>query len=169
MLYFLCRVLIRYLQALNKTFDSSETAHNLQFKAMITGIEELDLLVKIIRARTSDSDDSVQLVIYFDDAQPLFKTDFNNGKSYFRSLLDVLCEYRMDPVFVVFLSTISRLGLPAVPQGNFSYIHRTHQTPVTELPFDCAPPEYYPPVQPYTLTIEDITQIPFMARFGRPW
>ncbi|PSR73509.1 hypothetical protein PHLCEN_2v10650 [Hermanssonia centrifuga] len=165
--------LIDDIEALNKTFDSSETTHNLQLKAMITGIEELDLLVKIIRARTSDSDDSVQLVIYFDDAQPLFKTDFNNGKSYFQSLLDVLCAYRMDPVFVVFLSTISHLGrLPAVPQGNFSsaraHIHQTHQATITELPFDCAPPEYYPPVQPYTLTVEDITQIPFMARFGRP-
>ncbi|PSR77460.1 hypothetical protein PHLCEN_2v7891 [Hermanssonia centrifuga] len=120
--------------------------------------EGIRSLIKIIKEHTSDGNDhNVQLVIYFDEAHTLFKTAKNNDPLFF-ILLSVLNAYRKEPLFVIFLST--HLG-PARSQLFTSTL------PITKISFDCAPRECLP-VQPYALTIADITQVPFMARFGRP-
>ncbi len=156
-------MLIYCLQAENLIDPQTQV----DFKA----IGELKNLVQVIKDHTSNGGNVVQLVIYFDKAHLLFKAGMKSQRPLFFILLSVLNEYCLHPLFAIFLLTVSHIGHLAPSQSKFTSAHaiatETHQPPITELPFDCAPPGYLP-VKPYTLAVEDITKIPFMAWFGRP-
>jgi hypothetical protein len=75
-----------------------------------------------------------------------------------------------DPIFVIFLSTrfnISNLATPGplARSGRARENIDVLQAPVTETPFDCYPNLL---IKPGELGLEDVSQVEFMARFGRP-
>lgn len=91
-----------------------------------------------------------------------------------KTLYDVLCSaldhLKSRPLFIIFLSTNSHLATLA-PVATLARSARALQhpdalhAPITETPFDRAPDLY---VSPGTLSLEDISDLEFLARFGRP-
>lgn len=109
--------------------------------------------------------------MYFDEAGTLTKTFAPQYiKTRYDVLCSVLCVFKKQPVFGIFISTASRLAQLA-PTGRLARSARitteiAHmQAPITETPFDCSPDL---PVDPNSLTLDQISEISFMARFGRP-
>lgn len=110
--------------------------------------------------------------MYFDEAGTLTKTF---APQFIKTRYDVLCSvlsvFKKQPVFGIFLSTAMRLAPQPAPTGRLAPSARIPieikliQAPITETPFDCSPDL---PVDPNSLTLDQISKISFMARFGRP-
>lgn len=110
--------------------------------------------------------------MYFDEADTLTKTF---APQFIKTRYDVLCSvlyvFKKQPVFGIFLSTAMRLAPQPAPTGRLAPSARIPieikliQAPITETPFDCSPDL---PVDPNSLTLDQISKISFMARFGRP-
>ena len=141
-----------------------------EFAASESARQALDELVK--KLSRWNKTEKIRIVIYFDEAHSLTRVKLNSGDE--KSLYDHLCScfnrFLASPIFVIFLSTNSSLVEFAAPRtlaksarirgGNVV----THP-PITETPFDCMP-EFM--VKPGELTMKDISEISFMAKFGRP-
>jgi len=115
----------------------------------------------------------VKLMLYFDEAHVLGEKKVQDDPNE-KDLFDVLCScftfFVSSPIFVIYLSTFSDMGLLA-PQGSLAKSARARQNadalqaPITETPFDCSPNLS---IKPGKLKLEDLYQIEFMAQFGRP-
>lgn len=128
------------------------------------------------RAARKDPRLSVQLVVYFDEAHVLTTatcaaTADDEQRSLYTVLLSVLSDYVSEPLFVLFLSTISpivQLALPgALLPSACAKATNAHQAPITETPFDCSP-FLGANVGSGRHTLEEVSSIHFMAQFGRP-
>jgi hypothetical protein len=115
----------------------------------------------------------VKVVIYFDESHTLSDVSAP-ANSENKNLYDVLCSaldhLKSRPLFVIFLSANSHLATlapsPALARSASAREHSDAlQAPITETPFDCAPDLR---ILPRTLSLEDISDVGFMARFGRP-
>jgi hypothetical protein len=108
------------------------------------------------------------VVLYFDEANALHESFTEDGVSYYAALctaLDALSGER--PVFGIFLSTKASLANFA-PPGEHHSSHRVHLgnhllAPFTELPFDVHPKF---PIR--EVTLDELHEVSFMCRFGRP-
>jgi hypothetical protein len=116
--------------------------------------------------------DHVKLMLYFDEAHVLTKTVPHDPDQ--KDMYDVLCScfnlFLSLPVFVIFLSTTSNINKLA-PSGSLAKSARARanadalQAPVTETPFDCSSNF---PIKPRKFGLGDVSQVEFMAQFGRP-
>ncbi|KAI6037804.1 hypothetical protein EDC04DRAFT_2700044 [Pisolithus marmoratus] len=118
----------------------------------------------------------IKVLLYFDEAHELGyvipddkEPDYNRKKRLYDVLCSSLNHFRACPIFTLFLSTQSSLGLLA-PSAEVARSSRQRdmlplQAPFTELPFDCHPSF---PLRPGTLNLEQLGDLAFVARFGRP-
>jgi hypothetical protein len=132
-----------------------------------------DALVRLIdKLKGWPGTERIKLIIYFDEAHPLTKVIPKSDDE--KTLYDLLCsclnQFLASPTFFIFLSTNSSLAQFAAPRalaksarirGGIAVTH----APITETPFDCSDDLM---VKPGELSIEEISKIPFMAKFGRP-
>lgn len=136
---------------------------------------ELDNLLKsleTIRDPTKPNR-SVKLVVYFDEAHELTKTQVTKSSpsiTLYDVLLSVLNEHVTKPFFVLFLSKsfdVARFApSPTAMFGSSrAFQSDAHHAPITETPFDCYPKLL---IEPDTYTLRDVSSISFMAKFGRP-
>lgn len=115
---------------------------------------------------------SVKLVLYFDEAHELTEGKIRyspDDKTLYDVLLSVLNEYRVPPLFVLFLSTLSDVAHFSPPRDMFRSARAAdsdaHQAPITETPFDCYPDLL---IEQDAYDLLAVSRIKFMARFGRP-
>jgi hypothetical protein len=134
--------------------------------------EELKKLIGLIDGYPAPQDDTIKLIIYFDEAHPLTKATpgYENEKTRYDFLCSCLNEFLKFPMFAIFLSTNSSLSHFASPNALAKSARIRHgdavtHAPITETPFDCHPNLM---VEQGKLTVEDICTISFMAQFGRP-
>jgi len=115
----------------------------------------------------------IKVVIYFDESHTLSDVLAPTNPMN-KTLYDVLCSaldhLKSRPLFTIFLSTNSHLATlapsAALARSARALVHSgALQAPITETPFDCAPDLC---ILPGTLSLEDISDLEFMARFGRP-
>ncbi|KIL60721.1 hypothetical protein M378DRAFT_13970 [Amanita muscaria Koide BX008] len=114
----------------------------------------------------------VKVVIYFDEAHELCKHDAEPGskRNRLEVLYDCLDVFLPFPLMFIFTSTTSSLHRLASTR-DASYSTRrvvgksVDQAPITELPFDC---HRSFPLKPHECSFEDICELKFLARFGRP-
>ena len=111
-------------------------------------------------------------MIYFDDADDLASKKPNHSQGAFYDILQSVCNCFIGmPFFAIFLSTASHISSFARPTGNvsssrFVYIESENpRAPVNETPFDIAPNF---DVGSRDLGVRDVSQVSFMANFGRP-
>lgn len=122
----------------------------------------LESLLNRISSLKQDTQKSITLVVYFDEAHELTKKGF--GPSEKKSYYDVLCScmfhfFKKEQAFFIFLSTNSDLAkiAPSKAQANSSRMINDNaalHAPITKTPFD--------------FTREELSSVPFMAKFGRP-
>ena len=140
---------------------------------------ELSVLIQSINdfgnlPQTSECSDPVKIVIYFDEAHQLAAHESRqlnslDRRSVYETLCSSLVELRQLPLFVIFLSTTSSISLLAPParyqrSSRARMAHGLHP-PITETPFDCHPEL---PIELRNVTIDSLSTLSFMARFGRP-
>lgn len=125
-----------------------------------------------LRANAGDVEGVVDIFIYFDEAHVLTERhplDSPRSQTIYNVLRSVFNDFLDDPVFVVFISTRPHLGACAPPcvleNSARALASGPLQAPITETPFDCAPNIL---VQTDTYTWEQVADVRFMARFGRP-
>ena len=111
----------------------------------------------------------IKVVIYFDEAHLLTTRETAQSRSVYETLCSSLVELRQLPLFVIFLSTTSSISLLAPParyqrSSRARMAHGLHP-PITETPFDCHPEL---PIELRNVTIDSLSTLSFMARFGRP-
>jgi len=116
---------------------------------------------------------NVKLMLYFDEAHVLAERNVPHDRDG-KDLYDVLCSclnnFVPSPIFTIFVSTTSNITQPA-PQPPLARSARARaepgapQAPVTETPFDCSPRF---PIKPRTIKLKDVSEVEFMAQFGRP-
>ncbi|KZP24260.1 hypothetical protein FIBSPDRAFT_1012129 [Athelia psychrophila] len=150
---------------LQKSYAAVDAAENDALQALRT-------LCTYIKDNTSDTLSDKIIIMYFDEADTLTKTF---APQFIKTRYDVLCSvlyvFKKQPVFGIFLSTAMRLAPQPAPTGRLAPSARIAmeikliQAPITETPFDCSPNL---PVDPDSLTLDQISKISFMARFGRP-
>lgn len=88
-------------------------------------------------------------------------------KSLYNILLSVLNDYLDGPIFTVFMSTTSHIApLAPAPRDLFPPDFSWSQVPITEVPFDCSPA--LENLGPDALTRDQVSDVMFMANFGRP-
>lgn len=131
---------------------------------------EMDNLRQTIASKVDDLGGIVDIVIYFDEAHELIKAVDYSGNSLYDVLLLVINCYRDYPIFTLFLSTVPLVVAFTPPPLRWSNSARASksgepQAPFTETPFDCAENIL---VVDYAHDREEIAQLHFMARFGRP-
>ncbi|KAF8992357.1 hypothetical protein BDQ17DRAFT_1332330 [Cyathus striatus] len=121
--------------------------------------------------------DHLQLVLYFDEADTLSSHTTINRRGYEMNMYDVMLsclrELASRPsMFVVFLSTESRpskLLLPKIYMETWSDMHaegKRSMLPLAGVAFDCSP-DFPLPLRSGKLKLEMITDMRFMAQFGR--
>ncbi|KAH7890628.1 hypothetical protein F5I97DRAFT_59418 [Phlebopus sp. FC_14] len=119
----------------------------------------------------ADNVRAVEVILYFDEAHELKHVIKGNpeGKTLYDALWSILGLFDDDAIFTLFLSTQSSLTLlaPAAEHARSSRQQKPHdvQPPITEMPFDCHPCF---PLRPGQFKLEDLKELPFLARFGRP-
>jgi hypothetical protein len=138
---------------------------------------EVELLLKRIdnccESMKGFKNGHVKLMLYFDEAHVLSAKTVSNDPNE-KDMYDVLCScfnlFLSLPIFVIFLSTTFNIHELA-PSGSLAKSARARanadalQAPVTETPFDCCP-EF--PIKPGKFGLKDVSQVEFMAQFGRP-
>ncbi|KAF8882381.1 hypothetical protein CPB84DRAFT_1965388 [Gymnopilus junonius] len=137
-------------------------------KSAKTALEKLIMNLESIDPKSQ----GIKAIVYFDEAHSLTKETPQTGEG--KTLYDYLCsclnEFLGLPMFAIFLLTNSSLAqFAAAPAFTKSARIRqgaaiTHAL-ITETPFDCYPDFK---VKPGELTVKDISEIKFMAKFGRP-
>lgn len=133
-------------------------------------IQEITQLIRTLDSVVDNLTASVKVLLYFDEAHPLTSIKcLGSMDTLYSVLLSVLSDYVRCALFVVFLSTTSDVGHFAPPREATKSIRATesgvHQAPITETPFDCAPDIR---VEQNTYTRQDVADVRFMSRFGRP-
>jgi hypothetical protein len=112
-------------------------------------------------------------MLYFDEAHVLAERKVirdPDGKNMYDVMCSCFNSFLSSPIFVVYLSTNSNIS-DLAPPGPLARSGRARenadalQAPVTETPFDCFP-EFL--IKPGELGLEDVCEVEFMARFGRP-
>ncbi|KAF8903072.1 hypothetical protein CPB84DRAFT_1845911 [Gymnopilus junonius] len=137
-------------------------------KSAKTALEKLIMNLESIDPKSQ----GIKVIVYFDEAHSLTKETprTGDGKTLYDYLCSCLNEFLGLPMFAIFLSTNSSLAQFAAPPA-FAKSARIRQgaavthAPITETPFDCYPDFK---VKPGELTVKDISEIKFMAKFGRP-
>ncbi|THH04277.1 hypothetical protein EW146_g10218 [Bondarzewia mesenterica] len=138
-------------------------------------IEELKNLVRVIDPSWKMGEVSarpVKIVLYFDEAHELVQrkapTNYYD-KTLYDVFLSVFNDFLSLPIFAIFLSTVPHIAYVAPTQNQVRSSRAAAsgplQPPITGTPFDCAPDFL---VIPGTLTLEDVSAVPFMVKFGRP-
>ncbi|KAF8648748.1 hypothetical protein AX16_006189 [Volvariella volvacea WC 439] len=120
----------------------------------------------------------VRIILYIDEAHELTTKKApqekggtqGDGKTLYDTLVSVITNFSLFPIFFVFLSTTSRvqsLAPPPYPHPSArAVIAAPHlNAPITETPFDCAPNMR---VIPRTLSLHHVRDVKFLANFGRP-
>jgi hypothetical protein len=111
-------------------------------------------------------------MLSFDESHVLATSltqNYNNTSTQYDILCSSLNDFLEYLLFTIFLSTHSSLGLLAPPQ-QLAISARIHsgmshlQTPITEAPFDC----FATSLDTSKLTLNDLWDIKFMVKFGRP-
>ena len=109
----------------------------------------------------------VKLVLYFDEAHALAEKNLIKDPDR-ENIYDVMCScfnsFLSSPIFVRQIQTLATPG-PLARSGRARENADALQAPVTETPFDCFP-EFL--IKPGELGLEDVCEVEFMARFGRP-
>jgi hypothetical protein len=117
--------------------------------------------------------DHVKVMLYFDEAHVLAEKTVphdHDGKDMYDTLCSCFNAFLSLPIFIIYLSTSSNISQLA-PQGSLARSTRACenadalQAPITETPFDCSPALS---IKPGVFKMEDLSQIEFMAQFGRP-
>ncbi|KAF8871491.1 hypothetical protein CPB84DRAFT_1854946 [Gymnopilus junonius] len=137
-------------------------------KSAKTALEKLIMNLESIDPKSQ----GIKVIVYFDEAHSLTKETprTGDGKTLYDYLCSCLNEFLGLPMFAIFLSTNSSLAQFAAPPA-FAKSARIREgaavthAPITETPFDCYPDFK---VKPGELTVKDISEIKFMAKFGRP-
>ncbi|KAL4079270.1 hypothetical protein J3A83DRAFT_4368016 [Scleroderma citrinum] len=113
----------------------------------------------------------VKVMLYFDEAQELHHAipDNEQGKTLYDIMWSSLVHFKSPSVFTIFLTTQPSVTLlapfPKMATSALLSIRRALQAPITETPFDCHPDL---PLRLGQLKLEDLGELPFLARFGRP-
>jgi hypothetical protein len=146
-----------------------------EFAATVWARENLQKLLSTLEALLTErrGEKGIKIVIYFDEAHILAEGK-PDPETTEKSLHDILClclnRFLAFPIFTIFLSTTSSLVAFAAPntlarsarlRDGTARIH----PPITETPFDCHPGLL---VKPGTLSRTKVSEISFMAQFGRP-
>ena len=105
------------------------------------------------------------IVLYFDEANALHKLETPDKDSYYDALCTTLSGIR--PAFGIFLSTKSSLAeyAPPAEQHASSRVHDNDRllAPFAELPFDV-----HPQFPLWNVELNELHEVSFMCRFGRP-
>ncbi|KAF9447720.1 hypothetical protein P691DRAFT_94564 [Macrolepiota fuliginosa MF-IS2] len=136
-------------------------------------VQALAKLIKCIDEQTQSEPgkgDEPKLMIYVDEAGSLTKEDVaERGKAklyYLRSAINEFCAHSM---VAVFLSTQPYIG-DLAPSAMLARSTRYREAgalhaPITETPFDCFKPSV---LKPSRMTVGDLSDVVYMAIFGRP-
>ena len=121
---------------------------------------------------TYSTSEPVKLMFYFDEASTL--TQAHGPPNTTKNCYDILCSsfntFRHQPLFVIFLSTSFQLEALA-PSGPMAPSARARantgglQAPITEVVFDCGKGL---PIEPRQYKLQEVCDVTFMAKFGRP-
>ncbi|KAI6033344.1 hypothetical protein EDC04DRAFT_3035134 [Pisolithus marmoratus] len=130
--------------------------------------KQFNQLLNVLNAVcTSPDSRDVRILLYFDEAHELGHT-IPDGENKLK-LYDVVCSclkaFQCYPIFTLFLST-EPLVLSAEVAGSAQQCRKeTFQALLTEMPFDCHATF---PLRPETIKLEQLGDLQFLARFGRP-
>lgn len=108
----------------------------------------------------------VKLVLNFDEAHELTEAkilDRSDDQTLYDVILSVLQEYRVYPLFGLFLFTLPHVAHFAPPSAR-AFASDIHQAPITETPFDCYPDLF---IEQDAYDLRAVSRTEFMARFGR--
>lgn len=112
----------------------------------------------------------VKLVLNFDEAHVLTEAktpDGSDDHTLYDVILSVLKEYRVYPLFGLFLFTSPHVAHFAPPPDMFSsaraFASDVHQAPITETPFDCYPNLF---IEQDAYDLRAVSKIEFMARLS---
>lgn len=160
-----------------------ETVKKLVRAQEVQNKKQLEQLVEdIFRACGKDNSKSIEVVLYVDEAHSLHTpTRTKNDKSLYTIFCSCTADLSTLPFFVIFLSTTSSLVHFApvaelVRSARVKQKQTKLQASITETPFDSffngQPSEdgnsFMGPIRPGSLTYYDVSEVEFMARFGRP-
>ncbi|PCH39715.1 hypothetical protein WOLCODRAFT_97721 [Wolfiporia cocos MD-104 SS10] len=174
------------------TYIPHATADEIKRQArdtVATGTSLIDYLKTLTPRQTLDGNDgqtSLDLVVYFDEAQTLAKSMLqtqeesaaqddtqNRPRSRYDALLSALNRIRHLTLFAVTLSTNSSLHELAASLAMHASMrlhqveYNSLQAPYTELPFDCLLNGKHL-IEAGQCTLKDTCQVSFISRFGRP-
>ncbi|KAF9446908.1 hypothetical protein P691DRAFT_783135, partial [Macrolepiota fuliginosa MF-IS2] len=136
-------------------------------------VQALAKLIKCIDEQTQSEPgkgDEPKLMIYVDEAGSLTKEDVTERRKvkldYLRLAIN---EFRPHSMIAVFLSTQPHIG-DLAPSAMLSQSARYREAgalhaPITETPFDCFEPSV---LKPSRMTVDDLSDVVYMAIFGRP-
>lgn len=148
----------------------------------------LEILCTYYPNNDDDANRPIEIFLYVDEAHLLHKNITPENKDG-KTLYDIFCHsvdhLSHKPFFVVFLSTLSTIAqfAPTADLARSARIHDGHaklQAPITETAFDCffqrpgsaSETDQYDPlvgrIKPGKLRHTDLSDVRFMARFGRP-
>lgn len=131
---------------------------------------ELSNLIELLRSKVGDQSASgiIDVLLYFDEAHNLTSGPEEPWLLY-DILRSVFRDYVDTPLFALFISTSARIAQFAPPQGVTNGLRmiksNAHHAPITETPFDCDPDIL---VEQDLYNRQDVAELRFMARFGRP-
>ncbi|CAA7268828.1 unnamed protein product [Cyclocybe aegerita] len=113
----------------------------------------------------------LSVVMYVDEAHELDVRAINSSRNLTLYDLFTMAVSEYDgSFFVLFLSTVSRMGqlapLTKITRSNRTVVAGDLIPPYTEMPFDCHPS--LPVSSLGELTLKDVQDFSFIARFGRP-
>ncbi|KAI6031017.1 hypothetical protein EDC04DRAFT_3065254 [Pisolithus marmoratus] len=148
--------------------DSSPAAS----KSLDTSTKFVELCAALTHLSDFPNSKDVKIILYFDEAHELcgeVPGTSQPRKTLYDIVWSSLDHFQDSAVFTIFLSTQSSISLLA-PSANAARSSRQQNTkmlpaPITELPFDCHPMF---PLQAGQFKLEDLGQLSFLARFGRP-
>ena len=135
-------------------------------------LSAMDSLVGSPDMTTEGTSEPIKLMFYFDEASSLMQA--HGPQDTDKNCYDILCSsfdtFRHQPLFVIFLSTSFQIEA-LVPSGPMAASARARenagglQAPITEVVFDCGKDL---PIEPHQYKLQEVCDVAFMAKFGRP-
>ena len=140
-----------------------------QLKGLLSAI---DSLVDSPDTTTIGTSDPIKLMFYFNEASSL--TQAHGPPNTTKNCYDILHlsfnTFQYQPLFIIFLSTSSQIEAlapsgPMAPSAHARANAGGLQAPITEVFFDCSEGL---PIEPHQYKLQEVCDVAFMAKFGRP-
>ncbi|KAI6002348.1 hypothetical protein EDC04DRAFT_2583821 [Pisolithus marmoratus] len=153
--------------------DDKVSSLKANFDALFRELENRlhQLLKALVTVCAFPNSSDIRVLLYFDEAHELDRAIPNDEQK--KKLYNIVCSclnrFQQRSIFTLFLSTQPSLGF-LVPSAEMARSARQQsmnmlQATFTEMPFDCHPSF---PLRPGAFPLEQLGDMAFLARFGRP-